>query len=240
MLNTQTPHLVLLPGLLNDARIWQHQISGLDDCAHVWTGDLTSSNSIAEMAASVLAKAPVERFALGGLSMGGYVALEIMRQAPERILALALVDTSARPDTPMAFEKRQAAIRRAETDLEAVIDELMPKQLHPDHLANEVIVDLIEDMAISLGAEVFIRQQEAIATRIDSFPFLRQISCPTIILCGREDAITPLGLQQEMVAEIDGAELIIVDNCGHLSPIEQPTRVNAALAQWLGKIVLEL
>jgi pimeloyl-ACP methyl ester carboxylesterase len=239
MFTTQYPHLILLPGLVNDARIWQHQASGLTDHAHVWTGDLTKSDSIEEMAASVLLNAPVERFALGGLSMGGYVALEIMRQAPERILALALIDTGARPDTPTAIDNRRAAIERAETDYQGVIDDLLPKQLHPDHLEDEVIVDLIDDMAISLGKDIFIRQQTAIANRIDSLPFLRKINCPTLVLCGREDAITPIGLHQEMVTEINDAGLVIIDDSGHLSPIEQPTRINEALAHWLKKIALE-
>ncbi|HEY0892429.1 MAG TPA: alpha/beta fold hydrolase, partial [Cellvibrio sp.] len=109
MLTTQCPHLVLLPGLVNDSRLWQHQASGLADIAHVSVGDLTKGHTIAEMASDVLASAPAGQFALAGLSMGGYVALEIMRQAPERILALALLDTSARPDTPTALENRSIA-----------------------------------------------------------------------------------------------------------------------------------
>ncbi len=236
MLTTQCPHLVLLPGLVNDSRLWQHQASGLADIAHVSVGDLTKGHTIAEMAADVLASAPVEQFALAGLSMGGYVALEIMRQAPERILALALLDTSARPDTPTALENRRVAIEQAENNYQAVIEELMPKQLHPIHMEDEALVSMITDMAMSLGNQTFIRQQQAIAGRIDSLPFLQHIKCPTLVLCGREDAITPIGLHQEMVTEIEGSGLIIVDNCGHLSAVEQPTRVNEALMQWLVKI----
>lgn len=237
MLTTQCPHLVLLPGLVNDSRLWQHQASGLADIAHVSVGDLTKGHTIAEMAADILASAPVEQFALAGLSMGGYVALEIMRQAPERILALALLDTSARPDTPAALEKRSAAIEQAESNYQAVIETLMPKQLHEIHMEDAALVSMITDMAMSLGNKTFIRQQRAIAGRIDSIPSLSLIKCPTLILCGRDDAITPIGLHQEMVTAIDGAGLIIVDNCGHLSALEQPTRVNEALAQWLAKIV---
>ena len=239
MLATQYPHLVLLPGLLTDFRLWQHQTAGLADIAHVSVGDLTKADTIADMAASVLANAPTEQFALAGLSMGGYVALEIMRQAPERILALALLDTSARPDTPTALENRQAAIELAETNFQEVIANLMPKQLHPTHMEDELIVDTLTEMAFSLGNKVFIRQQQAIAGRIDSLPFLQNIKCPTLILRGREDAITPLGVHQEMVAAIAESGLVIVDECGHLSAIEQPTRVNEALVQWLGKIELK-
>jgi pimeloyl-ACP methyl ester carboxylesterase len=237
MLTTQCPHLVLLPGLVNDSRLWQHQASGLADIAHVSVGDLTKGHTIAEMAAGVLASAPTGQFALAGLSMGGYIALEIMRQAPERILALALLDTSARPDTPTALENRSAAIEQAESNYQAVIEELMPKQLHPVHMEDAEMVSMITDMAMSLGNKTFIRQQKAIAGRIDSLPFLHHIKCPTLVLCGREDAITPIGLHQEMVTEIEGSGLIIVDNCGHLSALEQPTRVNEALTQWVAKIV---
>lgn len=237
MLTTQCPHLVLLPGLVNDSRLWQHQASGLADIAHVSVGDLTKGHTIAEMAADVLASAPAGQFALAGLSMGGYVALEIMRQAPERILALALLDTSARPDTLIALEKRSEVIEQAESNYQAVIEELMPKQLHPTHMEEVELVSMITDMAMSLGNKTFIRQQRAIAGRIDSIPSLSLIKCPTLVLCGRDDAITPIGLHQEMVAAIDGSGLSIVDDCGHLSALEQPTRVNEALAQWLTKII---
>lgn len=236
MLTTQCPHLVLLPGLVNDSRLWQHQASGLADIAHVSVGDLTKGHTIAEMAADVLASAPAQQFALAGLSMGGYVALEIMRQAPERILALALLDTSARPDTPTSLEKRSAAIAQAESNYQAVIEDLMPKQLHPSHMNDAEMVSMITDMAMSLGNKTFIRQQRAIAGRVDSIPSLSFIRCPTLILCGRDDAITPIGLHQEMVTEIESSGLSIIDDCGHLSALEQPSRVNEALVQWLTKI----
>lgn len=240
MLTIQCPHLVLLPGLVNDSRLWQHQASGLADIAHVSVGDLTKGHTIAEMASDVLVSAPAQQFALAGLSMGGYVALEIMRQAPERILALALLDTSARPDTIIALEKRSEAIELAESHYHAVIEALIPKQLHPTHMDDAELVSMITDMAISLGNKTFIRQQRAIAGRIDSLPSLSSIKCPTLILCGRDDAITPIGLHQEMNSEIPGSGLIIVDNCGHLSALEQPTRVNEAFAQWLSEITSQL
>lgn len=239
MLTRQFPHVVMLPGLANDARLWQHQTAGLSEIAHVWIGDLTTVDTITAMATSVLEAAPVQKFVLAGMSMGGYVALEIMRQAPERILGLALLDTTARPDTPTALENRRSAIERAEVDFQAVINELMAKQLHPSRLDDAYLVDLVSDMALSLGKHTFIRQQKAISNRIDSLPFLPLIKCPTLVICGRDDAITPLGLHQEMVSAIPGAGLVIIDECGHLSPIEQPTPVNEALTQWLGTVELK-
>jgi pimeloyl-ACP methyl ester carboxylesterase len=236
MLFTQSLHMVLLPGLLNDSRLWQHQTSGLSDIANIWVGDLTKATSISAMAKSVISRAPAEQFVLAGLSMGGYVALEIMRQAPERILALALLDTSARPDSSKTKENRRQSIELAETDFPAVIDALLPKLVHPAHLGNEVLINNITEMATSLGKDTFIRQQKAITNRIDSQPFLYHIKCPTLVLCGRDDAITPLGVHQEMVAEITNSELVIIEDCGHLSALEQPLQVNEALSQWLLKI----
>lgn len=236
MLFTQSLHMVLLPGLLNDSRLWQHQTSGLSNIANIWVGDLTKATSISAMAKAVISRAPAEQFVLAGLSMGGYVALEIMRQAPERILALALLDTSARPDTPTTKENRRQSIELAETDFPAVIDALLPKLVHPAQLGNAVLINSITEMATSLGKDTFIRQQKAIANRIDSQPFLYLIQCPTLVICGRDDAITPLGVHQEMVAEITNSELVIIEDCGHLSALEQPSRVNKALSQWLLQI----
>ncbi|AQT60430.1 alpha/beta hydrolase [Cellvibrio sp. PSBB023] len=230
------PHLLLLPGLLHDARVWQHQTAGLANIAHVSVGDLTKATSIAGMAASVLSRAPAGAFALAGLSMGGYVALEMMRQAPERITGLALLDTSARTDTPTTRENRYAAVQSAQTHFQQVVDELIPKQLLPAHFDDVWLVNLIHSMANDLGEQVFSRQQHAMAKRINSFPFLHLIRCPSLVLCGREDGITPIGLHQEMVNEIPGAGLIIVNDSGHLSVLEQPLRVNEALSQWLAGV----
>lgn len=236
ILSAQLPHLVLLPGLAHDARLWQHQTSGLANVAIPWVGDLTKEKTISDMASAVLSKAPARQFALAGLSMGGYVALEIMRQAPERVLALALLDTSAKSDNTQALYNRHQAIELAETNFPAVIDALLPKLIHPMHMDNQVLIDCITEMAFSLGKDIFIRQQNAIATRIDSQPFLSHIHCPTLILCGREDNITPLDVHQDMASKITDSKLVIIEDCGHLSALEQPLRVNEALTQWLLQI----
>lgn len=227
------PHLLLLPGLLNDARLWQHQATALADQAHVMVADLSGADSIAELAASVLAQAPDERFALAGLSMGGYVALEILRQAPERVLALALLDTSAEADSAEATQARRNLMLLAESDFPAVIAGLLPKLLHPAHLWDRELVESIQAMASSLGPQVFMRQQQAIIGRIDSRPFLPQIACPTLVLCGHEDGITPVAMHEELAAAIPDARLVVVEECGHLSVLEQPRRVSRELRYWL-------
>lgn len=237
MISHSLPHLVLLPGLLHDERAWQHQTASLAGLAQISVGDLTQSASITAMASLVLANAPAGAFALAGFSMGGYVALEIMRQAPDRILALALLDTSARTDTPTTRDNRQAAMKSAQHNFPQMVDELIAKQIFSAHLGDRSLIELVNLMATDLGQPVFSRQQNAMLNRIDSIPFLHLIRCPTLVLCGREDAITPIGLHQEMVDEIPGAGLIIINQCGHLSLLEQPSRVNEALAHWLEKVV---
>lgn len=227
------PHLLLLPGLLNDDRLWQHQISALSDMAHTLVADLTKAESITSLATAALTQIPTERFALAGLSMGGYVALEIMRQAPERVLALALLDTSARPDTAEATEGRKKLMQLAGTDFQAVIDSLLPKLVHPSRLNDASIVEVITAMANSVGKEAFIRQQTAIMNRIDSRSCLDKIKCPTLVLCGRQDVITPVEVHEEMIAGISGSRLTIVENCGHLSTLGQPQQVTDTIKQWL-------
>jgi len=227
------PHLVLLPGLLNDARLWQHQVKALTGVIHTSVADLTIADSISTLATTALSRISTEYFALAGLSMGGYVALEIMRQAPERVMALALLDTSARPDTPQATEGRRKAMQLAETDFQAVLDGLLPKLVHPSHLNDASIVEVITAMANSLGKETFTRQQNAIISRIDSRPFLDKIRCPTLVLCGRQDLITPVEVHEEMAGAIAGASLVIIEDCGHLSALEQSQQVTAALEKWL-------
>ncbi len=227
------PNLILLPGLLNDARLWQHQADHLAAVANVSVADLTRSDTIAGLAADVLEQAPAGLFALGGLSMGGYVALEIMRQAPERVTALALIDTSARPDTPEATENRHRLMTLAQDDFAAVPQDLMQKLLYPPHLDDDGIVSCIADMAAAIGSDIFIRQQRAIMTRIDSRPTLGHIACPTLLLCGREDKVTPVEVHEEMAALIPRATLTIVEHCGHLSALEKPEAVTEALRNLL-------
>jgi pimeloyl-ACP methyl ester carboxylesterase len=236
MSDDRSINLMLLPGLLNDARLWQHQCAALAPLADVRVADLTTAESMAALAESVLAQAPAGPFALAGLSMGGYVALEIMRQAPKRVIALALLDTSARPDTSEARANRHQAIEQAQRDFSQIAPVLMQKQLHPDHLRQEQLVDAITQMAQRIGKDAYIRQQRAIMSRIDSRPFLKDIACPTLVLCGREDRITPLEVHQEMAVAIPAAQLVVVEGSGHLSPLEQPQAVSDAMQLWLESI----
>ena len=225
--------LVLLPGLLCDADLWEPQVGDLGDIAEPFIADLTGADSIAALAADVLRHAPVGRFALAGLSMGGYVAFEIMRMAPERVQALALLDTSARPDTPESTANRRRLMGLAESGFAAVIEELLPKLVTPEELADPDVADVVRNMAAGLGPEVFKRQQTAIIGRIDSRPHLAAIRCPALVLCGREDQLTPVALHEEIATGIGGARLVVVPGAAHISTLGQPQAVNAALRAWL-------
>lgn len=227
------PNLVLLPGLLNDASLFTDQVTTLTPLATVEVGDLSSEETIAGMAAKVLAATAAEHFVLLGLSLGGYVAFEIMRQAPERVQGLVLLDTTARPDTPEATAAREKLIELAATDLDAVIEQLLPRLSHPKHMNLPTVGGVVKSMAAALGKDVFERQQRAIMARPDSRPTLAGIRCPSLVICGRDDLITPPEHAAEIAEGIGHAELRIIEECGHLSTLDQPVEVSRLLAEWI-------
>jgi pimeloyl-ACP methyl ester carboxylesterase len=226
-------HLLLCPGLLNDDALWRHQCDSLVDVADVAVADLTGADSISGLAQAVLDRAP-PRFALVGLSMGGYVAFEIMRRAPERVTRLALFDTRARLDPPESrsrrFELIDIARRGGFSKLPA---QMLSAQLHPDHVTDRRIASTVLAMAERIGSAAFVRQQTAILDRPDSLPGLGAIAVPTLVAGGRQDSITPPEILQEIADGIPGAKLVLVEEAGHLSPLEQPQAVSALLRYWL-------
>lgn len=226
-------HLFLLPGLLCDAALWRPQVEALADVADIAVADFTSQDNVADMARSVLDAAP-ERFALAGLSMGGYVAHEIMRQAPERVDRLALLDTSAREDTDEQRARRRGLIELAQKgQFKGITPRLLPLFLHADRLDDTPLVETVTGMAQRVGKDAFLRQQKAILGRPDSRAQLSGYRCPTLVLCGRQDALTPLEVSEEMAEAIPGADLVVIEECGHLATLEKPEPVNAALRAWL-------
>jgi pimeloyl-ACP methyl ester carboxylesterase len=226
--------LVLVPGLLCDELMWRPQLAALAAVADCWVADHSRSETMKEVAADVLREAPFEKFALAGLSMGGYVALEIMRQAAHRVLKLALLDTSARADTPEQSQKRRDFISLAERGrFLGITHALLPLLIHRPHLANQELVATVKKMAKNTGKDAFIRQERAIISRADSLPLLPRLACPTLVMCGRQDALTPLERHEEMAARISGSRLEIVEECGHLSTMERPAETSAALMRWL-------
>ena len=227
-------HLVLVPGLLCSAALWAPQVAGLGDIADITIADHTRHDTMPAIAQSILAKAP-ERFALAGLSMGGYIAQEIVLQAPERVTRLALLDTGARADTPERKQRRlqlNALARREGAG--RVQEEIMPLLICKERLADNAYTNLIVQMAVDTGLDAFLRQHAALMARRDNRPLLPQIRCPTLVLVGRQDVLTPPELSEEIAAAIPGARLEFIEDSGHLSTLEQPDAVNRALRRWLG------
>jgi pimeloyl-ACP methyl ester carboxylesterase len=228
----KTP-LILLPGLLCDGALWQAQMTALADVAEVEVADLTRDDSLPAMAQRVLAAAP-PRFALAGLSMGGYVAQEIMRQAPERVSRLAILDSSARADTPEQTARRRSHIDLArKDDVAAVARLLWPLLVHPTGRDDGGLLDAWVAMARRVGRDAFLRQEAAIIARPDGRADLARIAVPSLVLCGREDRLTPLAWNEEMASLIPDADLVVIERCGHVPTMERPEEVNAALKRWL-------
>lgn len=219
--------------MLCDAELFAHQAEHLSDLADVTVGDLTRDDSVAGMARTVLDAAP-ERFSLAGLSLGGIVAMELLRRAPGRVERLALMDTSPlppRPDQLQAWDEFEKMTDDGRF-VEVTTGRLMPALIHPDRRGEAALTDAVERMARNVGEEAFLRQLSAQRGRPDSRESLAGIECPTLVLCGREDALCPFGLHEEM-ARLIPAALVPVEGCGHLSSLERPEAVTAVLRYWL-------
>ena len=225
-------HLVLLPGLLCDSALWQHQIDDLKDFCDITVMDLTRDDSIPALAERVLDEAP-SSFALAGLSMGGYVAFEILRQAPERVSRLALLDTTAAPDSPeRALQRRRSLAILSRGRFLGVTQQLLPTLVHPRHVHGPV-GQAVQAMAQRVGPEAYRRQQTAILHRPDSRPLLPTLTQPTLVLGGADDALTPPAVLQALAAPIPQAQWHTLPDCGHLPTLEQPEATTALMRRWL-------
>lgn len=225
--------ILLIPGLGCTPRLYAEQLPALWTFGPVTVADHRRADSMDAIARQILDTAP-PRFALAGLSMGGYIALAIMRIAPERVVRLALLDTGARSDTPEASERRKAAIALAKAGkLDEINAMLWPVLVHKNRQGDAALKKIAGDMTLAAGAEAFVRQQTAIMTRPDSRPGLPAITCPTLILVGDGDQLTPPALSEEMASLIPGSRLVVVPDCGHLSTLERPEAVTQALVAWM-------
>jgi pimeloyl-ACP methyl ester carboxylesterase len=225
--------IVLIPGLLCSPRLYADQVPHLWRLGPVTIANHTRDDSMSALARRILASAP-PRFALIGLSMGGYISFEIMRQAPERVAKLALLDTSARPDTPEQSEARRAQIALAQTGrLSEAVDALFPRLVHPKHRADERVRQVLYQMSTDVGVDGFVRQQLANIGRPDSRPGLSAIRCPTLVMVGDNDQLTPPDRAAEIANGIVEARLVTVPESGHASAVEQPEYVTRALLEFL-------
>ena len=230
---TNSMPILLVPGLVSSSRIFAPVVPALWRLGPVTVANHVRDDNMGAVARRILAEAP-PRFALAGHSMGGYIAFEIMRQAPERVAKLALINTQARPDTPEATTRHRSQIARAQAgEFRAILDELFPGFVHLSRRENAELHQLVHDMGDDIGAEAFVRQQTAVMSRPDSRPTLAWIKCPTLVLSGDEDNTISNSLSAEMAGGIHGAKLVILSHCGHLPQVEQPKPTADALVEWL-------
>ncbi|MDZ5648464.1 alpha/beta fold hydrolase [Nitrospirillum sp. BR 11828] len=225
--------IILIPGLLCTAEIFAPQVAALWPQGPVTVANTLTGETMADIAAAILADAP-PRFALAGISMGGYVALEIWRQAPERVVKLALLSTQAVPDAPEQSAQRRALVALArKAKFSAVLRQATASMLHPQHRDDPHLTAVTLRMGLTVGIEGLARQTAAIIGRPDSRPTLPTITVPTLVLTGDSDPLMPLERSQEMAAAIPGARLVVMPQCGHSSTLEQPDAVNQALVDWI-------
>ena len=228
-----TMPILLIPGVVCSPRILAPVVPALWRFGPVTVANHIRDDNMGAIARRILAEAP-PRFALAGHSMGGYIAFEIMRQAPERVAKLALMNTQARPDTPEATTRRRALIERTRAgDYRGVVDELFPVFVHPSRHGDAGLRQIVTDMGDDVGPEAYIRQQIAVIGRPDSRPTLAWIKCPTLVLTCDTDNTVPNTLSDEIANGIPGAKFVVLPNCGHLPQLEQPQATADALVEWL-------
>ncbi|MFW8635597.1 alpha/beta fold hydrolase [Cribrihabitans pelagius] len=228
--------LVLLPGMMCDARLFAPQIAALSRTVPIITAPIGGHDTMAALAAEVLAYAP-PRFAVAGLSMGGILAMEILRHAPERIAGLALLDTNPLAETEEVKTRRGPQIEAVRT---GGLRKVMAEEMKPNYLTRgpgrEAILDLCMEMALGLGPDVFANQSKALRDRIDQTGTLRAYRGPALVLCGREDVLCSVSRHELMHGLMPQSRLEIVENAGHLPTLEQPQKTTAALNRWLETI----
>jgi pimeloyl-ACP methyl ester carboxylesterase len=230
---TEPLPIVAVPGLMCSARLYADQIPALWPFGPITIADHRRDETMDAIARRILGTAP-PRFALIGLSMGGYIAAEMLRQAPERVAKLALLDTSARADLPERTEARRTLMAMAEQGhFGDIVDLHFPQFVHKNRRDDAGLKRVVQLMAEETGPQAYVRQQKAILSRRDWRASLAQIGCPTVVIVGDSDEMTPPKLAEEIASGISGARLVLVPDCGHLTTLERPAEVNAALAAWM-------
>ncbi len=227
-------NIVFIPSQLLTAELWAPQIAAFKGKADCMVANNSAADTIADIASGVLQAAP-KTFALCAHGMGGFVAFEILRQQPARVEKLILISTLASADTPAQTARRMGYLKLVEAgEFAKVVEERIPMMIPAERRGEKTLVDLVRKMASDTGAQAFLRQQKAIMARIDSRPSLEKIKAPTLLIYGRHDGISSLDHQQEMLTLIKNARLEIVEDAGHLVPIERPEKASALIGNWVG------
>jgi pimeloyl-ACP methyl ester carboxylesterase len=221
-------NLILLPGFLSDATLWEHQVKHLNHTANIKVIPLLSENTAEKMIDKVLDSISGP-FALAGHSIGGWVALEVARKAPARVIKLCVLNTMARPDTPEILKNRKKRIDAIKADE----FEKFAAELVNFFVINKAVKIDILDMFLSVGAQAVINQQNAMINRKASLTFLKEIHCPTLVIAARKDPYFSVKLHEEMLNYIPHGKLAIVEDSGHMSPMEMPQAVTALMQYWL-------
>ena len=231
-------HLILVPGLMCDARSWEDQARELGLSTTISIPDHGSADSLGAMAEAIIAAAP-DRFSIAGHSMGGRVAFEVFRRVPERVQGIALLDTAYGPRPPGAEGEDEAAKRYALLDIarrngtRTMGAVWVQKMVHRDRLFETPLMEAILDMFGRKSCEIFAAQIKALLDRPDAGPLLATIKCPAMVLCGRQDTWSPVEVHEQMAARIPKSRLVVIEECGHMSTMERPEEVTAAMAEWL-------
>ncbi|AMP17331.1 alpha/beta fold hydrolase [Collimonas pratensis] len=232
--NNDRLQLLLLPGFMLDQTLWDDLREGLQQLGQLHFGDLGQDDSISAMAARVLQQAP-PRFILIGFSMGGYVAQAIMQQAPERVIALALLNTSARQQNPREIAGNKVQLELAkQVPFKGLTSRALASSLHPDLAHDRVLLERLQAMALRNGKDVFIRQLSAL--RSDGYAELHKNQCPTLIVASSNDQLSSIAESQQMLEQIATAHMVLIENCGHMTPLEKPQQLLQILSDWISSI----
>ena len=236
-----TETLVLVPGLLCDEVVWAQQRAALSDRVNVQVAHHGLLDSLGAMAQRIIDEAP-SRFAIAGHSMGGRVALEVVRRVPDRVIALALLDTGANPVAPGEAGEREASGRYALLEasrrqgMRAMAWIWLQNMVHPSRLSDAALVEPILEMMGHKTPDIFEAQIKALLSRPSARELLPQILCPTLVMCGNEDAWAPVKQHSELAALIPRSKLVVVPECGHMSPMERPEAITEAFKEWLDTV----
>ena len=233
---TGRENLILIPGLVLNAAVWHAQIEALRDVADCWVAPLPAYDDLGAIAEDIIAEAP-DRFAVAGVSMGGYLCFEILRRVPERVIRLALIATTAEPEAPDVTGRRHIMMEWAQRRQHiAMWREYIPRFIHEDSWRDASIVDLLLKQAFEVGTYAFLQHHRAMIKRTGYRDLLGGIRCPTLIVSGRDDPACPVAAHEAMARAIANAELLVLERCGHLPPLETPMAVSAAMRDWLARV----